>query len=72
MLNSNKSIFATINDFPGTSLPDTRVILEAEIGRFIELLARTMNSLATLASNSLTEKTYATEEEEFNSSQVLS
>ncbi len=72
MLNSNKSIFATINDFLGTSLPDTRVILEAEIGRFIELLARTMNSLATLASNSLTEKTYATEEEEFNSSQVLS
>ncbi|XP_062161064.1 cysteine-rich receptor-like protein kinase 10 [Alnus glutinosa] len=69
---SNESIFATVNDAPGKFLPNTRVILEAEIGRFNVLMGRTMNSLATLASNSLTGKKFATEEEEFNSSQALS
>jgi hypothetical protein len=69
---TNVSIFATVNEEPRKSLPNTRVILEAEIGRFNVLMGRTMNSLATLASNSLTGKKFATEEEEFNSSQALS
>jgi hypothetical protein len=71
---SNESIFATINNGPRTSLslPNTRFILDTEIGRrFNDLLVRTMNSLATLASNSLTGKKFATEKEEFNSSQTL-
>jgi hypothetical protein len=68
---SNQSIFATVNEVPGVSMSSTQVILEAERDRFNELLARTMNSLATLASNSLTAKKFATEEEAFNSSQTL-
>ncbi|XP_062162378.1 cysteine-rich receptor-like protein kinase 10 [Alnus glutinosa] len=69
---SNESIFATMKDAPVISQPNTRVIPEAEIGRFNELMGRIMNSLATLASNSLTGKKFATGEEEFNSSQALS
>jgi len=68
---SNESIFATINDAPGISLVNTLVILEAERDRFNELMGSTMNSLATLASNSLTGKKFATAEKEFNSSQTL-
>jgi hypothetical protein len=68
---SNQPIFATVNVVPAVSMSSTQVILEAESDRFNELLARTMNSLATLASNSLTAKKFATEEEAFNSSQKL-
>ncbi|GLT62424.1 hypothetical protein SLA2020_350630 [Shorea laevis] len=68
---SNQSIFATVNEVPAVSMSSTQIILEAESDRFNELLASTMNSLATLASNSVTGKKFATEEEEFNSSQTL-
>ncbi|XP_062161065.1 cysteine-rich receptor-like protein kinase 25 [Alnus glutinosa] len=68
---SNQPIFATVNVVPAVSMSSTQVILEAESDRFNELLSRTMNSLATLASNSLTAMKFATEEEAFNSSQTL-
>jgi hypothetical protein len=69
---SNFSIFSTINDKPGQSLPNLQSIQEAERDSFIELVDRTLDSLATLASNSVTGKKFATKEVEFNSSLAVS
>lgn len=68
---SNQSIFATVNVVPGISLINTQNILEAESDRFNQLLANAMNSLATRAANSQSGKKFATEEDEFTSSQTL-
>ncbi|XP_059439445.1 cysteine-rich receptor-like protein kinase 10 [Corylus avellana] len=69
---SNESIFATLNEWPGIYQGGSLTMPEAERVRFNELLGRTMDSLATLASNSSTGKKFATEEEEFNSSLLRS
>ncbi len=68
---SNQSIFATINEVPGVFLTSTQNITESQNDRFNDLLANAMNSLATRASNSDTGKKFATEEDEFTSSQKL-
>jgi hypothetical protein len=68
---SNESVFDTMKETPRVYMSSTQIILEAEKDRFNKLLANTMNSLATLASNSSTGKKFATEEVAFNSSQTL-
>jgi hypothetical protein len=65
---SNFSIFSTINYGPGQPLPNLQSIQEAERDSFIGLVDSTLDSLATLASNSVTGKKFATKEVEFNSS----
>jgi hypothetical protein len=65
---SNFSIFSTINYGPGLPLPNPQSIQEAESDSFIGLVDSTLDSLANLASNSVTGKKFATKEVEFNSS----
>jgi hypothetical protein len=65
---SNFSIFSTINYGPGKPVPNPQSIQEAERVSFIGLVDSTLDSLATLASNSVTGKKFATKEVEFNSS----
>ena len=72
---SNDSIFSTISEVPQAYdkyIGSPWTMPEAEKVRFNELLGSTMHSLATLASNSLTGKKFATEEKEFNSSLLSS
>jgi hypothetical protein len=65
---SNFPIFSTINYGPGQALPNPQSIQEAERDSFIGLVDSTFDSLAILASNSVTGKKFATKEVEFNSS----
>jgi hypothetical protein len=66
---SNESIFSTINvDNPGQPPPNQQFIQEAEGDRFMGLMDSTLDSLASLASNSVTGKKFETKEVEFNSS----
>jgi hypothetical protein len=65
---TNVSIFSTINYGPGLPLPNPQSIQEAESDSFIGLVDSTLDSLANLASNSVTGKKFATKEVEFNSS----
>jgi hypothetical protein len=62
--------FATLNEGPDKNWGSTLTTPERDKDRFNELLGRTMDSLATRASNSLTGKKFATVEEEFNSSLI--
>ncbi|XP_059435430.1 cysteine-rich receptor-like protein kinase 25 [Corylus avellana] len=68
---SNTTVFDTMSEAPRVYMGSTQTILEAEKDGFNKLLAKTMNSLATLASNSSTGKKFAKGEEKFNSSQTL-
>jgi hypothetical protein len=69
---SNNTVFYTMSEEPRVYMGSSQSILEAEKDGFNKLLANTMNSLATLASNSSTGKRFATGKDKFNStSQTL-
>lgn len=65
---NNQSIFSIIREVPSFDLPDPENVTEPE--RFNQLLASTMNSLASKAASQSVKK-FATDEENFTSSQTL-
>ncbi|XP_057996322.1 cysteine-rich receptor-like protein kinase 25 isoform X2 [Hevea brasiliensis] len=66
---NNQSIFSIIREVPGFDLPDPQNVTEPE--RFNQLLASTMNSLASKAASEQSVKKFATDEEKFTSSETL-
>ncbi|XP_038690284.1 cysteine-rich receptor-like protein kinase 10 isoform X2 [Tripterygium wilfordii] len=66
---SNRSFFSRVEIVPGTGIPDRMNVTEP--GRFNQLLAATLNELASRAASDYSGKKFATEEKEFTSNQTL-